>query len=154
MKNTRRDLVSSVIWMALGALFTVGALQQGLMRKGIPGPGFLPFLAGLALIFTSLFVLIPALRRREEAAENEFFPERDSIKKLSLALVALLAFGFAMLHMGYLLTTFVFMLFMTRIMEPRSWLTSVWVALLTSALSYFLFTVLLEVQLPKGVLGF
>jgi hypothetical protein len=153
MNNKKRDLVSSMIWMALGALFTVGALQQGLMRKGVPGPGFLPFLSGLALIFISLFVLIPALRQREKETTSQFFPEPDSMKKLSLALVALFAFCFALLQIGYILTTFVFILFMTRIMEPRGWLTSVWVALLTSALSYFLFS-LLEVQLPKGLLGF
>jgi hypothetical protein len=33
MKN--RDLVSSIVWMVLGGLFVVGALQEGLMRKGV-----------------------------------------------------------------------------------------------------------------------
>ena len=67
-----RDLVSSIIWMALGGLFVVGALQQGLMRRGVPGPGFLPFFSGLALIFVSLFVLIPALGQRGKAESSEF----------------------------------------------------------------------------------
>jgi putative tricarboxylic transport membrane protein len=152
MKN--RDIVSSIIFMALGGLFVAGALQEGLMRRGVPGPGFLPFLSGLALMFVSLFILIPALVRREKAESSAFFPERDSLKKLLLALVALFAFGIAMEYVGYLLTTFLFMLFMARLVEPKGWRTITLMALLTAVLSYVLFVVLLEVQLPKGLLDF
>jgi putative tricarboxylic transport membrane protein len=151
MKN--RDLVSSIAWVALGGLFVVGALQQGLMRKGVPGPGFLPFFSGLALIFVSLFVLVPALTQREKDKSSDFFPERDSFRKLLLALIALFAFGVALEYGGYLLTTFLFMFFIARLMEPKAWRTTALLALLTAVLSYLLFVVLLEVQLPKGLLG-
>src|SRR5512143_3601850 len=107
MKN--RDLVSSIIWMALGGLFVAGALQQGLIRKDVPGPGFLPFLSGLALMFVSLFVLVPALGQRAKGGSIAIFPERGSLRKFLLALVALFAFGFALDYGGYLLTTFLFM---------------------------------------------
>ena len=152
MKN--RDLVSSIIWMAVGGLFVAGALQQGLMRKGVPGPGFLPFFSGLALIFVSLFVLIPTLTQREKKKNSDFFPERDSFRKLLFALVALFAFGIALEYVGYLLSTFLFMFFIARLMEPKGWRTTALLALLTAVLSYVLFVVLLEVQLPKGLLGF
>jgi putative tricarboxylic transport membrane protein len=149
-----RDLVSSIIWMALGGLFVAGALQQGLMRRGVPGPGFLPFFSGIALIFISLFVLIPALRKRETSGNGAFFPERDSFRKILFALAALIAFGVVMEYAGFLLTTFFFMLFVTRIMEPKRWRFVTVLAFLTAVLSYLLFVVLLEVQLPKGLLGF
>ena len=153
MKN--RDLVSSIIWMALGGIFVVGALQQGLMRRGVPGPGFLPFFSGLALIFVSLFVFIPALSQRGKVREQQIsFLERDSFRKILLALIALFAFGIAMEYVGYLLTTFLFMFFVARIMEPKGWRTIALLAFLTAVLSYLLFVVLLEVQLPKGLLGF
>jgi len=152
MKN--RDLVSSIIWMALGGLFVAAALQQGLMRRGVPGPGFLPFFSGLALIVVSFFVLIPALVLRKKAQSSDFFPERGSCRKFLLALVALFAFGSAMEYLGYLLTTFLFMFFIARLVEPKGWRTITLLALLTAVLSYILFVVLLEVQLPKGWLGF
>jgi putative tricarboxylic transport membrane protein len=152
MKN--RDLVSSIIWMALGGIFVVGALQQGLMRRGIPGPGFFPFLLGLALLFVSLFVLIPALRQKEKDESSAFFPEPGSLRNLLLAVIALFAYGFAMEYIGYLLTTFLFMLITGRLMEPKGWWTTTLVALLTAVLSYLLFVVLMEVQLPQGVFSF
>lgn len=151
----KRDWLSSLIWMGLGALFIGGGLQQGLMREGAPGPGFLPVLTGMALIVVSLFVFIPALCRREEDGERiPFFPERGSFKKWLLALIALIAYCFALTRVGYVLTTFVFMTFMARIMEPRAWTISLLVALLTTVVTYVLFVVLLEVQLPQGLLGF
>jgi putative tricarboxylic transport membrane protein len=152
MKN--RDLVSSLIWIALGGLFVVGALKLGLTRRGVPGPGFLPFLTGLALILVSLFVLIPALGRREKAENGDFFPERASLRKLLFVLIALFAFGVAMKYLGYLLTTFFFMFFIARVMEPKGWWTTTLLALVAAVVSYALFVVLLEVNLPTGLLGF
>jgi putative tricarboxylic transport membrane protein len=152
MKN--RDLTSSIVWMALGGLFVVGALQQGLMRKGVPGPGFLPFFSGLALIFLSFIVLIPTLGQRGKDEGGDFFPERGSFRKLLFAVIALFAFGFALDYGGYLLTTFLFMFFIIRLMKPKGWRTTTLVALLTAVLSYLLFVVLLEVQLPTGLFGF
>ncbi len=149
-----RDLVSSLVWMAVGGLFIVGALQQGLVRKGAPGPGFLPFFSGAGLIFVSLFVFIPALTQREKSRGGPFFPEQDSFRKLVWATIALFAFGFALEYVGYAVTTFFFMYFTARLMKPKGWRTSVLVALLTAGLSYLLFVVSLEVQLPQGLLGF
>jgi putative tricarboxylic transport membrane protein len=153
MKN--RDLLSSVVLIFVGCLFVAGSLHIGLMRRGVPGPGFLPFFSGLALIFVSLFVLIPALLQREKDENTEdFFPQRDSLRKILLVLVALIAFGIVMEYAGYLFTTFFFMFFVTWIMEPKRWLTFGLLALLTAVMSYLLFVVLLEVELPKGLLGF
>jgi putative tricarboxylic transport membrane protein len=155
MKN--RDLHSALFWTAFGALFLVGALQQGLMRKGVPGPGFLPFISGILLICLSLMVLVPALRRKnlgEEGTEGKkFFPERDSLRKISLALIALFTFGLSLGFVGYLITTFLFMLFIMRLIKPIPWRTIFITALATVIFSYLLFVVLLEVPLPEGILG-
>ena len=148
-----RDRVSSAVCLVFGGLFVAGALQQGLMRRGVPGPGFLPFFSGLALMVVSLFVLVPAFTRRERD-EERFFPERDSLKKLLFALAALMAFGVAMVHLGYLLTTFLFMFIVPWIMEPTRWRSFGVLALVAALMSYLLFEAFLEVQLPKGVLGF
>jgi putative tricarboxylic transport membrane protein len=148
-----RDLVSSVACMVLGGLFVVGALQLGLIRRGVPGPGFIPFFTGLALVGVSLFVFIPALGQRERVEIEAFFPERDSLRKILLALVALGGFGVVMEYAGYFLTTFAFMFFINRVMEPKGWRAVTVLALLTAVVSYLLFVVLLEVNLPKGFLS-
>ncbi len=153
MRN--RDLLSSFFWLGFGVLFLIGAVQQGLIRKGIPGPGFLPFIVGAILVFLSLLVFISALLKKPEEKTNEktrFFPEKGGFLKISLSIGALFAYGVALLHAGFILTTFVFMLFMSRLIEPRKWVTVFILAILTAVLSYLLFFAL-EVQLPTGVLG-
>ncbi len=153
MKN--RDLHSSMFWMGFGVLFVVGSLQQGLLRKGIPGPGFLPFILGIVLMGLSLMILIPALSKKEESIEGRhFFPEKDSPKKLLFTLICSFGYVISLGYAGYLLATFLFMLFISRGMESHSWKTLFILAISTSILSYLLFVILLEVQLPPGILGF
>ncbi len=152
MRN--RDLVSSVACIVLGGLFVVGALREGLMRRGVPGPGFLPFFSGLALVFVSLCLFLPALVQGGQAERKDFFPDANSFRKLLLAVVALVAFGATLEYAGYLLTTFFFILFVTRIMEPKSWRTVSVLAFVSAVMSYLLFVSLLKVPLPEGFLGF
>lgn len=155
MKN--RDLASGLVWMGFGILFVVGSLMQGLMRKGVPGPGFLPFISGIFLIALSFMVLIPALsnKKTENGATQaaKFFPEKDSLKKVLLALVGLFAYGVSLEYTGYLINTFFLMLLMARLIQRVKWRTVLILSLSTAILSYLLFVVLLNVQLPKGVLG-
>jgi hypothetical protein len=106
------------------------------------------------MIFVSLFVLLPALGQREAAGKEAFFPQPDSFRKVLLSLLSLVAFGVLMQYAGFFLTTFLFMLFATRIMEPNGWRLVIVLAILTTAMSYLLFVVLMEVPLPQGLLGF
>ena len=69
MKN--RDLVSSLFWMGFGILFLIGAMVQGLIRRGIPGPGFVPFIVAAVLICLSLSVFFPALVKKTKESEGQ-----------------------------------------------------------------------------------
>jgi hypothetical protein len=46
------------------------------------------------------------------------------------------------------------MFFVARVMKPKGWRTTTLLALVAAVVSYTLFVVLLEVNLPKGLLGF
>ncbi|MFB3817399.1 MAG: tripartite tricarboxylate transporter TctB family protein [Candidatus Methylomirabilales bacterium] len=150
----KRDIVSSLVWTGLGALFALGAWQQGLMRRGVPGPGFLPFFSGLVLVGVSLAVLVPALLGAPEAKVRASASAPGSRRRVLLALGALAGYGIALEYLGYLLTTLLFMLSMGQLIQPRRWGMVSLLAGLTALCSYVLFVILLEVPLPKGVLAF
>jgi hypothetical protein len=152
MKN--RDVQSSLFCIGVGVIFLIGSWQQGLIRESVPGPGFFPFIIAIVLISLSLMIFIPAFRYRKngrEIQEENFFPEQDSRKKISLALIALFSYGFLLKYTGFLLTTFLFIFLIPNLIErqrPRT--LFIW-ALLTTILSYLIF-VALEVRLPMGIL--
>lgn len=153
----KRDLVSSLSWIGFGAVFCIGAWQHGLMgAPGVPGPGCLPFIVGIILIFLSFTILFPAIfapKGGNEPTERENFPPpKGSRKKLLIALIALFAYGAFLEYFGYLITTFFFLIFVLRWIEPQRWRTVFIFALLTAVLSYTLF-VALKVELPQGFLG-
>jgi hypothetical protein len=154
MRN--RDVVSSLVWLGVGALFLIGSLREGLFRKGIPGPGFLPFITALFLIALSFMVFIPALAEKGPGKGKKgegFFPEKDSREKVLRGLAALFLFGAALEYIGYLGATFLFLVFTARIMERGKWKGPLILAVFTAVGSYLLFVVLLQVPLPQGFLG-
>jgi putative tricarboxylic transport membrane protein len=147
----KRDLISSVFWMIFGAMFTIGGLKYGLVQQGIPGPGSFPFIVGLICIGLSLVVFIVAFMQKPLSFKN-FFPQESSLPKLILALMSILGYGFLLKSMGFVLTTFIFLLFSLRLIGRENWVTTLIFSLLVAVISRILFTSL-QVELPKGILG-
>jgi len=149
MRN--RDFFSSLIFIALGTIFCTGGLKYKLSHFGSPGAGFFPFLFGLVLIGLSVGLLIVSATELKKPSEN-FFPQKDSLRKILLAAGALLAYILGLPYTGFLLITFLFIVFMFRFIEPANWPPTLLAAFLTSAISFVIFELWLGVQLPKGFL--
>jgi hypothetical protein len=146
-----RDLISALFWMIFGGAFAIGGLMQGLVRQGIPGPGSMPFIVGLITVGLAGILLVQALWTKAGPREK-FFPQPESLRKLSLALLGIFAYGLLLKTLGFTLTTFVFLVFVLRFIGYEKWST-VWLfSLGTALLSYLLFTSL-QVELPKGFVG-
>ncbi len=152
-----RDLISSLFWIGVGTLFCLWALKYGFMRLGTPGAGFFPFITGIILISLSSIIFISSLPFKKRKGDVEFgekfFPQKDSLKKILFALVALFAYGVVLKYLGFLLATFLFMIFLLRYIEPQRWTTVLTASLLTSIASHIVFKLWLKVQLPAGILG-
>jgi len=152
---SRKETIGSLFWIGVGLFFCGGAFRYGLFEEGVPGPGLLPLIGGIVLISLGTGVLIPALKKERnlKSAEKRFFPEKNSYRKLLLAVVALGVYGIALEYVGFLITTLLFMTFLLRFIEPQKWTVVLAASLLTAASSYLLFQFLLKVQLPKGIWG-
>jgi hypothetical protein len=55
--------------------------------------------------------------------------------------------------LGFLLTSILITSFMLRVIEPQKWLAVIAISLASCFLVYWLFFSLLQVSLPKGLLG-
>ena len=71
-------------------------------------------------------------------------------------MVALLILGYILVveRMGFLLTGFLFLFVILKVVEKLSWEKAIFVPICTLSVSYFLFIFFLKANLPKGILGF
>jgi putative tricarboxylic transport membrane protein len=150
-----RDVIGSLIWAAGGAFFCIGSMDFGFSHMGTIGGGFFPFVAGASLIALAVVVLVTALagKKEDEPAKEPFLPERDSLKKLLLALLALFAYVLVLKYGGFVLTTFIFMIFLLKFIEPQRWTVALGAGALTTGAAHLVFNIWLKVQLPRGFLG-
>jgi putative tricarboxylic transport membrane protein len=149
----RYDKVSSLAWLMASIAIIVGSSHYPVGSWSRPGPAFLPLLCGIIMAALSLVVFVQAmLRDSKEAkaeAEGSFFTPRWT--RLITTLIILFAYAFLLEPLGYILMTFVFMLFVLKVVEPTKWTTSLIVAVLTTLVSYLLFESWLKVPMPKGL---
>lgn len=125
-----------------------GSWRLGVGSFFRPGAGFFPFYSSLLLGLLSLILALLAFRGRLEKAES--WTDVGNTVTVSLALL-----GFALLltWLGFVITTFLFILFLLCTVERRGWLLAGSAALLISATFYIVFGLWLKAQLPAGILG-
>ena len=151
-----RDVNSSLFWILIGVFFCIGGLHYGIRsRSGIPGPGFLPFVTGLILVALSVTLLVARLLKRREGAGSigELMPSGEALRRILIVLGALCLYVVLLDPLGFLLTTFLFMIVILRL-EPRRWTFLLPVAVGATLFFFVLFKVLLRVPLPSGLLGY
>jgi len=147
------DRMAAVFFLAVGLFFALYARGVEIGTWHEPGPGFLPFWAGLTFAVMSFALLLQNLRRKGPVRPS-FFPKTDSWKRVLTTFVALIAYNFLFELLGFALTTFLFVGFLVKFIFPQSWLRTLTVALSAAVIARLLFINFLETQLPRGFLGF
>ncbi len=112
-----------------------------------PGAGFFPFYSSALLGVLSLILGFFTFRGKVEKAD----PWTDAGNTVTVSL-ALLGFALLLTWLGFVITTFLFILFLLRAVERRAWLFSAGAALSISAAFYIVFGLWLKAQLPAGIL--
>jgi putative tricarboxylic transport membrane protein len=146
-----RDKWSSLFWVGMGLVICFFSVRLSLGTLRNPGPGFLPFATGALLAGLSLIYHLQS--RRAVSGEEKAQPiwkEKDRGIKMVLTVFALLVYAWTMEYAGFLISTFFFLAFLLRFIEPQRWSVVLLGALLTSSVSFLIFEVLLQCQLPRG----
>jgi putative tricarboxylic transport membrane protein len=110
-------------------------------------------MTGLILVALSLILLVSRLLKGRDGAVGEPMPGGQALRRILIVLGALCLYVLILEPLGFLLTTFLFMVLVLRL-EPRSWLFIVPGAIGATLFFFVLFKVLLRVPLPSGLLGY
>ena len=158
-------LASSIAALCVALLgITVVALARQLPYDAEygPGPGFLPFWIGVALVVLSVFLVRDALRVPNQpvgaddagrpAAFLEVAPGALAPWLIFLASTVLIAIFFEQL--GFALATGLFMLVTMRWVARQSWLSTIALSVITPLVLYLGFVKFLSVPLRLEPAGF
>ena len=146
-------MVKTDRWIGfLFALFSlyicVESVRLGLGTYQQPGAGFVSFCAGMILGALSLALIFLAFFGRTIERETWHNPGR-----ILLVFLAMLGFTLLLEWLGFILTAFLLIWFLLKVVEQRGWGFSVGVALVVAGTSYVVFDLWLRAQLPAGILG-
>jgi putative tricarboxylic transport membrane protein len=147
----RREKWSSLFWLGIGLLICFLSVRLSLGTLHSPGPGFLPFVMGA--ILASLSFIYHLQSRRTPSSKDDtgpFWKNRGQGIKMVLTILGLLGYALTMEHLGFLISTFVFLAFLLRFIEPQRWSTVLLGALMTSGASFLIFELFLKCQLPRS----
>ncbi len=156
MEKTQKDYnrIAAIFFLIVGIFFALYARSVEIGTWHEPGPGFLPFWAGVILALMSIALFWGSYDKRASAVRPSFFPKADSWKRVVATFVALIAYNLLLTFLGFSLTTFLFLFFLVKFIFPQTWVRALLVSVLGSVIARLLFINFLETQLPKGFFGF
>jgi putative tricarboxylic transport membrane protein len=149
--------IGSIFWLAVGMYTAVSAYQLGFGSFRRPGHGFIFFLASLFLIILSAIDLGGTFIRKpktEKGKKEEPLWLGVRWGKTLLVLIGIVVYIFIFNFLGFLVSTFLLMVFLFKAVEPTKWWIAMVNSLITILIAYVVFNLWLQVPFPTGALGF
>jgi putative tricarboxylic transport membrane protein len=145
----KAHVIAHCIWIVFA--FAVAA-ESGRLGFGTfvrPGPGFVPFLAGLLLGGLAVIGLVQAAAGKSLAGAEAGFRAADLLR-ICLVVGVLFVYVFLWDVIGFPASTFLLLLFLFRCVEPLRWRSVFIAAAITLVFVYLLFSIVLGARLPSG----
>lgn len=150
------DVLVGGVVLAFAVFYLVASLQipPSSFTNAAVGPRVMPIAIGIALALAAVALIARSLRGPPERTEvpREETPPQSPVR-FAVIVGLLVAYILLFLPLGYVLSTFLFILSVTMYLERGHPVRNVIYALVFSLVVYFVFTALLGVALPQSPLG-
>jgi hypothetical protein len=146
------DRIGFFLFILFSLFMGYHAWLLGFGKFSHPGPGLIPFLAALALLLISVIQIICPNKSDSGPLPDPTIPK--SWKKMVAITLSLLAYGVFIEILGFVTTTFFWLVFLFELSRPSRLTMSLLGAALTTAICFVLFVILCRLQLPLGPFGF
>ncbi len=145
----RSDRYAAIFFLAFSLFVCQQATVIGVGNLRKPGPGLLAFGAGAGIGLLALVVFIRSFLSNPAIGVDQ---DEKSIRRGKFFLICVSLFVYAaLIHwLGFALSTFLFVLFLFRAVQPERWWRSLAKAGLITIGNYLVFIVWLRISLPKG----
>jgi len=149
----KRDRYTSLIWAGFGLYIAYEGYTLKLGTLSDPKSGFLIFWAGLTMAGLSLLLLLQTFWPPDDKEKRRGIWEGVQWSKGVKLMGGLLLYALFFKWMGFILSTFLLLIFLFKGLEPQKWKVALTFAVVTIAVCYVVFGVFLEMQFPAGLLG-
>lgn len=151
MLTKTHDQKSGLVWFVIGLVIVYFSLGYGLGDFGSPGPGYISFLMGAIISLLSAIMVIRGVRGKTREPLSTLF--RGNWLRVVLTTASLLLYAILLPYIGFIIDSMILIYALMILAGKRNHLTAGLTAVIVSLLCYYVFSVLLQVNLPVGVLG-
>ena len=146
-----KDRLSGYFLIFFSAITMYLAFKVPMGRTSKPGPGLFPLLLSLIIGVLALFLILrsPSAKKGPEIAPEEKAVNRWAVFYL---LGDLCLYGLLFRPLGFILSTFVFLIALKPVIGKK-WIPVLLGSALISLCFFFFFNYLLKVELPMGLLA-
>jgi putative tricarboxylic transport membrane protein len=146
----------SLFWLLFSVVMSREAFRLPMGEMRDPGAGFFPLMIALVTGLLALTALVQSLKVKKEKDQAPATRSTEPFRwwNLAVIIVALIAYALTLTTLGFMINTFLFMLVLLKVIEPQTWKKAILAAVITAVTSDLFFNVLLQAQIPSGMLGF
>jgi putative tricarboxylic transport membrane protein len=164
MAVKREERIASVIMTVFAAVYLVGTffmIPKSPIHQ-VVGPDVFPKAVGILMLLISSIYLFQQLRGYAKEADekraaiigaDEKVETKADLKTMGIMVLIMIAYAFLFEPLGYSITTFLSFMAGSLVLDKKHLLRDTFIALIASFGMYFIFTLLLKVQLPAGPLS-
>ena len=145
-----------VVWILLGTIISIWSSTFPFGGLESPGPGYLPFVLGVVLVILGIILLSTAMLQAEGVSRKPvkpLIPAGSGLTRIVLTLGSMALSAAVFESLGFVLTAFFLILFLTRTVRPQKWRVAIFYAFVTALSSFIVFRLLLKTSLPEGIMG-
>jgi putative tricarboxylic transport membrane protein len=151
----KADRIFALICLGLSGWLIHESFKYDYMTMYTPGPGFHPFWLGVCLALLSLYLIYDTFRRRNTKEESQsYLPGKKGLIRVGLILLITAVLALLMTRLGFVLSSFVFIVLTLFILEKFKIVKSIFYGVVMSGAIFLIFRYWLDVDLPKGWFGF
>ena len=159
----RKEILSSLVLLAFGAVFLLYDTQYPLDQLANPGPGIFPLVVGAVLVILAGWQFIQAFRRiqpltgeekktRDTKCTKGIFQGTEGRTRILLMITVFVIYLLMIKWVGFFTSNFLFVMISSRLVGAKEWKGPVALSAGITIFCYFLFEVWLKLSFPRGIL--
>ena len=149
MRKSNR--IQAVLWAVFGLYIAYEGFLLKLGTGRAPKPGFMIFWIGMVVVILASLFFIGTFTTPDQ--DHKALWRGVGWFRGAKLMAALFLYVAVFQFLGFILSTFLLLVYMFKGLEPQSWRNALLYSAATVAICYLVFGVFLELQFPPGVLG-